>query len=31
MKNRDANIAMARNAQGNLYIQKIVFKPKEAK
>jgi hypothetical protein len=31
MKNRDANISMARNAQGNLYIQKIVFKPKEAK
>ena len=31
MRNRDANISMARNAQGNLYIQKIVFKPKEAK
>jgi len=31
MKNRDANISMARNAQGNIYIQKIVFKPKEAK
>jgi hypothetical protein len=31
VKNRNVNIALARNSQGNLYVQKIVFEPKEPK
>jgi hypothetical protein len=31
IKNRDANIQLARNAQGNLYIQKITFNERVAK
>jgi hypothetical protein len=31
IKSRDANIQLARNAQGNLYIQKITFNERVAK
>ena len=31
IKSRDANIQLARNAQGNLYIQKITFNERSTK
>jgi hypothetical protein len=31
IKSRDANIQLARNAQGNLYIQKITFNERVSK
>jgi hypothetical protein len=31
IKSRDANIQLARNAQGNLYIQKITFNERASK
>ena len=30
-KNRDVNIALARNSQGVLYVQKVIFTPREVK
>lgn len=30
-KNRDVNIALGRNAQGGLYVQKVVFTPRDMK
>jgi hypothetical protein len=30
-KKRDVNIALARNAQGGLYVQKVIFTPREIK
>jgi len=30
-KNRNVNIALARNSQGSLYVQKVVFTPRVAK
>ena len=30
-KNRDVNIALGRNAQGGLFVQKVIFTPREIK
>lgn len=30
-KNKDVSIALARNSQGSLYVQKVTFMPREAK
>lgn len=30
-KNRNVNIALARNSQGSLYVQKVVFAPRDTK